>query len=280
MLRLGPGTFRMGSEAACAIRGDGEGPVREVFVDAFWIDPTAVSNADFRAFIDATGYRTDAERIGWSFVFAGLLPDDFPPTRGVAHAPWWRQVAGASWDHPHGPQSELDGLDAHPVVHVSWQDAVAYAEWKGARLPSEAEWEYAARGGLDQKLYPWGDELTPGGEHRCNIWQGTFPSDNRNEDGFYATAPVRHYAPNAYGLYHAVGNVWEWCADWFSSTFHSVGPQHNPAGPTSGSHRVIKGGSFLCHASYCHRYRVSARSANTVDSSIGHTGFRCAVDGD
>ncbi len=268
----------MGSEGPSAIRADGEGPVREVSLDAFWIDQTAVSNAAFREFAEATGYQTDAERIGWSFVFAGLLPDDFATTRGVAHAPWWRQVDGANWHRPSGPQSNLDALDDHPVVHVSWRDANAYAEWIGKRLPSEAEWECAARGGLDQKLYPWGNELTPAGAHRCNIWQGTFPSDNRNEDGFYATAPVDQYEPNGYGLYNTTGNVWEWCSDWFSTTFHSVGSQVGPTGPATGSHRVIKGGSFLCHASYCFRYRVAARSANTIDTSIGHTGFRCASD--
>ncbi|MGE4607596.1 MAG: formylglycine-generating enzyme family protein [Myxococcota bacterium] len=278
MVCIGPGSFQMGSEDRGAIRSDGEGPVRSVSVDAFWIDRTAVSNTEFRAFVEATGYSTDAEIIGWSFVFAGLLPDDFESTRGVAHAPWWRQVHGASWDHPAGPQSNLDALGDHPAVHISWRDATSYAEWMGKRLPSEAEWEYAARGGLEQKTYPWGDELTPDGEHRCNIWQGIFPSDNHACDGFYATAPVDHYAPNGHGLYNTTGNVWEWCADWFSTTFHGVGAQRNPKGPATGSHRVIKGGSYLCHASYCFRYRVSARSASTIDTSIGHTGFRCAKD--
>ncbi len=278
MACIGPGSFQMGSENRHAIRADGEGPVRKVSLDGFAIDRTAVSNTEFRAFVEETGYSTDAEQIGWSFVFAGLLPDDFQSTRGVAHAPWWRQVHGASWDHPAGPQSELDGLGDHPAVHISWRDASAYAKWSGKRLPSEAEWEFAARGGLEQETYPWGSELTPDGEHRCNIWQGTFPSDNSRDDGFYATAPVNHYSPNGHGLYNTTGNVWEWCTDWFSTTFHSVGAQHNPKGPPTGSHRVIKGGSYLCHASYCLRYRVSARSANSIDTSIGHTGFRCASD--
>jgi sulfatase modifying factor 1 len=278
MVSIAPGSFQMGSEDRDAIRSDGEGPIRRVSLDGFRIDRTAVSNRDFRAFVDETRYSTDAEQTGWSFVFAGLLPETFEPTRGVAHAPWWRQVHGARWDHPAGPQSDLDELDDHPVVHISWRDATAYAQWAGKRLPTEAEWEFAARGGLEQATYPWGHELTPDGEHRCNIWQGAFPAENDIDDGFYATAPVDHFLPNGHGLYNTVGNVWEWCGDWFSTTYHSVGAQRNPKGSPTGSHRVIKGGSFLCHASYCLRYRVAARSANTVDTSIGHTGFRCAAD--
>jgi len=292
LISLPGGTFTMGTDDRIGYPADGEGPARRVTVRPFAIDAYAVSNARFAEFVDATGYVTAAERAGWSFVFAGLLPDDFEETRGVAAAPWWRQVFGADWRHPEGPQSGLeaggqrteDGRAAttdrwaHPVVHVSYDDALAYCVWASARLPTEAEWEYAARGGLEGARYPWGDELTPGGEHRCNIWQGTFPSKNRCDDGWYGTAPVDAYAPNGFGLYNAVGNAWEWCADWFSRDWHVRGPREAPRGPEFGTHRVIRGGSYLCHASYCYRYRVAARSANTPDSTTGNTGFRIAAD--
>jgi formylglycine-generating enzyme required for sulfatase activity len=275
MVLLPGGEFLMGTDEAIGYAADGEGPVRRVSVAPFWIDPYAVSNDRFGAFVDATGYVTDAERYGWSFVFAGFLPDDFPDTRGVATAPWWRQVEGADWRHPEGPQSDIAARADHPVVHISWFDAASYCSWAGRRLPTEAEWEHAARGGLSQRRYSWGDELTPGGEHRCNIWQGTFPSLNTCEDGFAGTAPVHAYRANGHGLYNMTGNAWEWCADWFSPTYHIDGPREDPNGPPAGTHRVIRGGSYLCHESYCYRYRVAARSANTPDSSTGNTGFRC-----
>ena len=266
MVRLDGGPFLMGTEDPERVPGDGEDPVREVVVAPFAIDRCTVSNRRFADFVAATGHVTDAERFGWSFVFAGLLPDDFRPTRALAAAPWWRQVHGADWRHPEGPQSGVaDRLD-HPVVHVSHADALAFCAWAGLRLPTEAEWELAARGGLVQARYPWGDELTPGGEHRCNIWQGEFPVRNSAEDGYAGTAPVDAFAPNGFGLHNMAGNVWEWCADHF----------HAPnAAPGA---RVIRGGSYLCHASYCNRYRVAARTGTTPDSSTGHTGFRCARD--
>lgn len=279
MVRLPGGVFWMGSEDALAYPDDGEGPLRQVETSELWIDAEAVTNARFGAFVDDTGHLTQAERFGWSFVFSGLLPTDFPPTQAVAGATWWRQVDGADWWHPEGPQSSLDGRFDHPVVHVSWNDAVAYCEWAGKRLPSEAEWERAARGGLERRAFPWGDELEPNGEHRMNVWQGDFPSHNSLEDGYLGTAPAGSYPPNGYGLHSTTGNVWEWTADWFSSTFRTRDRRRDPLGPRRGTHKVQKGGSYLCHASYCRRYRVAARTGNTPDSSTGNLGFRCVRSG-
>jgi formylglycine-generating enzyme required for sulfatase activity len=252
--------------------------VRRVRVDPFWIDARAVTNDEFAHFTEEAEYVTEAERFGWSFVFAGLLPDDFPPTRSVAQAPWWRQVEGADWRRPEGPQSDFDGRGDHPVLHVSWNDAQAYCAWAGKRLATEAEWEFAARGGLEGMPFPWGDELEPGGEHRMNVWQGSFPRQNTRADGFLGTCPVDAFEPNAFGLYNTTGNVWEWCSDWFSPDYHTRDSRTNPAGPRRGTHRTTRGGSYLCHASYCRRYRVSARNAPTPDSSTGNIGFRCARD--
>lgn len=278
MVRLEGGTFLMGSRDR-SFPADGEGPVREVVLDPFWIDATAVTNAQFAQFVDATSYITEAERFGWSFVFFGFLPEDTPPLRSVPQAPWWRQVFGAEWRKPEGFDSTVADRPDHPVVHVSWHDAQAYAAWCGKRLPTEAEWEFAARGGLRQKKYPWGNKLLPNGQHRCNIWQGKFPSLNTQRDGYVGTCPVDAFRPNRYGLYNMTGNVWEWCADWFSPTFHQQEKRHNPQGPPIGTVKVIKGGSYLCHKSYCNRYRVGARSHNTPDSSTGHMGFRLVADG-
>lgn len=273
MIRLDGGSFLMGSSDP-TFPTDGEGPIREVGVNPFYIDPYVVTNTQFAAFIDATGYVTEAEQFKWSYVFFQFLRDDHPPTKGVASAPWWRQIFGADWNHPEGPYSNIEARLDHPVVHVSWHDAQAYATWCGKRLPTEAEWEFAARGGLRQKRYPWGDKLMPKGTHRCNIWQGKFPDKNMQSDGFAGTGPVDSFRPNKYGLYNTSGNVWEWTADWWGTRHHSGELIDNPTGPTSGSGKVMKGGSYLCHKSYCNRYRVSARTQNTPDSSTGHMGFR------
>ena len=256
---------------------DGEGPVRRVRLRSFWIDRHAVSNERFARFADATGYRTEAERFGWSFVFHAFVPPDLGPTWGAPTAPWWRQVHGADWRRPEGPGSGLAGRADHPVVHVSWNDAAAFAAWEGKRLPTEAEWEYAARGGIDGATYPWGDEFVPGGRHRCNVWQGDFPTKDAGEDGYRGTAPIGTFEPNGFGLFNMTGNTWEWCADWFGA-IHRAGAHDSPRGPSSGPGRVIKGGSYLCHASYCNRYRVAARTHNTPDSSTGHMGFRLVCD--
>lgn len=259
------GTFRMGSEDDDANPGDAEGPVREVTVAPFAVDAYAVTNARFAAFVAATGHRTEAERFGWSYVFATFLPGRLRKVSPRPDAtPWWCGVEGARWDAPEGPGSGLEGRWDHPVTHVGWADARAFCAWDGGRLPTEAEWEYAARGGLDQARYPWGDELTPGGAHRCNIWQGSFPSRNTAEDGHRGTAPVHAYPPNGFGLYNVAGNVWEWTADTW-----------RPGDP---GQRAMRGGSYLCHASYCNRYRVAARTANTPDSTTGNAGFRVVRD--
>ena len=259
-IALPGGTFLMGTDRHDGYPEDREGPVREVDVEPFEVDATAVTIDRFARFVDRTGYVTDAERYGWSFVFAGFLGDDAQPTRGVVDAPWWRQVHGADWRRPEGPRSEVEDRGNHPVTHVSWRDAAAYARWAGKRLPTEAEWEYAARGGLVQQRFPWGDELEPAGEHRMNVWQGDFPTHNTRADGYAGTAPVRSYLPNAFGLFEMTGNVWEWTAGWYDG---------------AGGLRAMRGGSYLCHASYCNRYRVDARSGNTEDSSTGNIGFRC-----
>lgn len=268
LVELPGGTFLMGAEDADAVIANREGPVRTVHVEAFAVGTTAVTNHEFATFVDATGYVTDAERHCWSFVFAGLLPDDLAPTRGVAAAPWWREVHGADWQHPEGPHSRFDERGDHPAVHVSHRDALAYCAWAGVRLPTEREWEYAARGGLVQARYPWGDDLLVQDQHMCNIWQGEFPTRNTQDDGWVGTAPARSFTPNGYGLFNVAGNVWEWCADPFDA------PSTSDA--AAGVPRVIRGGSYLCHASYCNRYRVAARSANTPDSTTGNMGFRVA----
>lgn len=280
MVAIPGGEFLMGTADADGFASDAEGPVRRVRVDGFLLDACAVTNSRFAAFVDATGYATEAERIGWSYVFAGFLPAAL--RRGAARparTPWWCGVTAACWQRPEGPGSSVADRPDHPVVHVSWNDAAAYCRWAGTRLPTEAEWEYAARGGLEQRRYPWGDERDPAGEYRANIWRGTFPTKNTAADGYRATAPVDAFEPNGFGLYNMSGNVWEWCADWWTTDHGDPARTAvNPTGPAAGRDKVIRGGSHLCHDSYCNRYRVAARTANSPDSSSGHTGFRCARD--
>ncbi|MDP3073542.1 MAG: formylglycine-generating enzyme family protein [Opitutaceae bacterium] len=273
------GEFLMGTDGDYGFPADGEGPAHAVELAPFHLDATCVTNGQFNDFVNATHYRTEAERFGWSFVFFGHLT---PAQRAksvrvrVAGSEWWCRVEGATWRHPEGPGSTIKKRWAHPVVQVSWRDASAYAAWAGKRLPTEAEWECAARGGLAQKKFPWGDDLEPGGRHAMNVWQGVFPSRNTEADGHSGTAPAQSYKPNAYGLYQMTGNVWEWCADWFDAGYYRVSPRANPAGPATGDRRVMRGGSYLCHASYCNRYRTDARSGNSPDSATTNLGFRCA----
>lgn len=279
LVDLDGGTFRMGTDDPNGFPEDGEGPVRPVRVSPFRMGRYAVTNRLFGAFVDATGYVTEAERFGWSFVFHLLVPKRGATVRGSSSAAqWWLGVDGASWRHPEGPGSSVEDRPDHPTVHVSWHDATAFCAWSGTRLPTEAEWEYAARGGLDQKRYAWGDELMPNGKHRCNIWQGAFPERNSRADGYLSTAPVDAYEPNDFGLYNVSGNVWEWCSDWWNAGPHPTHGVLDPAGPESGEAKVMRGGSYLCHKSYCTRYRVGARSANTPESSTGNMGFRVMAD--
>ena len=279
MILLDGGEFLMGTEDKQGFPSDGEGPVRKVKVLPFYLDETSVTNAQFEQFVTETGYLTEAGRFGNSFVFHLLISDEVARTvkQAPVETPWWRLVESANWKHPEGPDSDIKDRMDHPVIHVTWNDAIAFCRWAGKRLPTEAEWEFAARGGFEQLTFPWGDELEPNGNHMCNVWQGDFPNQNSAEDGFVGTAPVKSYEPNGYGFYNIVGNVWEWCHDWWSPNYHVMGPRVAPKGPPTGDRKVIKGGSYLCHDSYCNRYRVAARSSNTPDSSTGNMGFRCAA---
>lgn len=294
MVFIRGGRFRMGSDD----HYPEEAPAREVAVADFWIDRLPVTNRRFRKFVDATGYVTLAERQprreDYPDAAAHLLKPGSAvftppavPVRLDDHASWWRYVPGASWRQPLGPGSSIKGIEDHPVVHIAHSDATAYAFWAGKTLPMEAEWEYAARGGLDGAEFAWGDELAPDGRHMANTWQGKFPAENRTEDGWYRTSPVEAFPPNGYGLYDMIGNVWEWIDDPWSDR-HPVtgsqpccapGTQPSTAGPTSavGAPRVIKGGSHLCAPNYCRRYRPAARHPQPVDSSTSHIGFRCVM---
>lgn len=269
----------MGTEDKDGFQADGEGPIHSVTISSFLMDECAVTNEAFGRFVAATGYVTEAESFGWSYVFhLFATPETFDEVKQVPkQTPWWLAVEGSCWRHPEGPDSNVDDRGDHPAIHISYHDALAYCEWAGKRLPTEAEWEYAARGGLHQKRYPWGDILKQDDEHHCNIWQGKFPVKDHTSDGYSGTAPVRTYKPNGYGLYNMAGNVWEWCSDWFNPTYYTSGENDNPQGPEQGEARVLRGGSYLCHKSYCNRYRVAARSKNTPDSSAGNMGFRCAA---
>jgi sulfatase modifying factor 1 len=262
--------FEMGDHFGEGDPRDGATPVHRVRLSPFRLDPTTVTNDAFAAFVDATGHVTDAERFGSSAVFHLLVALDADTAGPVAGTPWWTNVRGAAWHAPEGGTSSLEGRGGHPVVHVSWNDAAAYAAWAGARLPTEAEWEYAARGGLAGRRYPCGDEL-----RGCNIFHGSFPDRPSRRVG---TVAAGEGEVNGFGLRHAVGNVWEWCADRFSAVYYAVSPVEDPTGPPDGAERVMRGGSYLCHDSYCRRYSVAARTGNTPDSSSGNVGFRCAND--
>ncbi|XP_041976750.1 formylglycine-generating enzyme [Aricia agestis] len=264
MVLVPENTYQFGTDDI-VLDADKEGPKQLVKVKSFYLDKYEVSNIDFKSFVDATQYKTEAEVYGDSFVFALFLNDTFKEQLTdyrVMQAPWWYKVNGSSWKNPYGPDSDLEGLMDHPVIHVSWNDAKAYCAWRNGRLPTETEWEAACRGGHNNTKYPWGDKLYPEKQHRANIWQGTFPNHNSAKDGFIGTSPIDMFAPNDFGLYNMAGNVWEWTED----SWQGRDPKE----------KVKKGGSYLCHRSYCYRYRCSARSHNTEDSSAGNLGFRCA----
>jgi formylglycine-generating enzyme required for sulfatase activity len=308
MVKIPGGEFFMGSERTESRMN--ERPVVKVQVDSFWIDEHAVTNAEFRKFVEDTGYQTTAERpVDWEELkkqlppgtqkppAENLLPGSmvFTPSEGPVDLSqmhnFWQWTHGADWQHPEGPASNLEGREQHPVVQVSWYDAAAYAKWAGKRLPTEAEWEFAARGGLDGKRFAWGDEFQPEGKYMANTWTGEFPYRNTEEDKFFGTAPVKSYPPNGYGLYDMGGNVWNWVSDWYRPDTHArlkLEPScHNPQGPRASfnpvnsnqtEERVTKGGSFLCHADYCESYRPSARRGTPPDTGMSHIGFRCVKD--
>jgi formylglycine-generating enzyme required for sulfatase activity len=278
-------------------------PIHPVYVDGFWMDQTEVTNEQFAQFVDATGYVTVAERKPRAEDFPGAPPGNlvpgstvFTPTPGPVdlhnHYRWWRYQKGANWRHPLGPDSNIEGKGKEPVVHIAYDDAVAYCQWAGKRLPTEAEWEFAARGGLEQKLYVWGDELKPGGKWMANIYQGKFPvqGGDTGEDGYAGIAPVAQYPPNGYGLYDMAGNVWEWCSDWYRPDYYATLAKtgktaRNPQGPDTPfdpvepkeRKRVHRGGSFLCTDQYCTRYMVGSRGKGEVNTASNHLGFRCVM---
>jgi len=260
MVFISGGKFAMGTDDAMPF----EGPVHQVEITSFFIDEREVTVADFAKFVEATGYKTEAERFGWSGVFVVKDHD-------------WHKMDGANWRYPEGTGSTAAEPN-EPVTQVSWNDAIAYAKWAGKRLPTEAEWEFAARGGLAGKTYAWGDELRPGGKPVANWWQGTFPDTNSVEDGFAGRATVGSFAPNGYGLYDVAGNVWEWTADFYDPAYYTSSPAKDPKGPASGDERVIRGGSWMCSENLCSNYRVAARSRSTPDTGLNNLGFRLAKD--
>lgn len=262
MVYLEGGTFAMGTEDGFPY----EAPVHDVELDGFWIDKTEVTNGEFARFTDATGYITESEKLGWSGVFDSSVGE-------------WTPIEGANWRRPFGPKSEKELRDDFPVVHVSWDDATAYANWAGKRLPSEAEWEYAARGGDAGMPFVWGHERHPGGKHLANTWQGVFPYGDRGLDGYSYVAPVGSYPPNGYGLLDMVGNVWEWTNDWYDPNYYRKSPTKNPEGPSDGTAKVQRGGSWLCSENYCQGYRSAARMSTEPDSGLNNLGFRCVADG-
>lgn len=277
-VRLEACETRVGTDSPVLLE-DGEGPVRKARLRAFAIDPFAVTNGWFAEFVAATGYRTEAEQFGNSFVFAPFLPPELGPTQAVEQAPWWRMVPGADWAHPEGPGSAVEDRGDHPVVHISFRDAQAFAAWAGGRLPSEAEWEHAARGGSPDARFPWGTaEPDDASYHPCNIWQGRFPTENTGADGYRGTAPVDAFPANGYGLFNMAGNVWEWCADPFRIRSLSRSARGRNEQAAKSNDRVAKGGSYMCHRSYCYRYRIAARNGLSATSSAGHTGFRVVFD--
>jgi formylglycine-generating enzyme len=277
VVRLPGGRFRVGTDAS-PLRQDGESPARLVSIRPFAIDPFAVTNAWFSEFVAGTGYLTDAERIGWSLVFASFVPQGTNAMASRDGPSWWRRVEGACWKQPEGPQSSTTDRPDHPVVHVSWNDATAFAAWCGGRLSTEAEWEYAAAGGLTNARFPWGDQPDDASFQPCNVWQGEFPTLNTLADGHLGTAPADQYAPNGFGLFNMVGNTWEWCADAFRvRSLARTAKARNDAARAAGE-RLLKGGSYLCHRSYCYRYRIAARTGVSPDSSTGHVGFRVVFD--
>lgn len=273
------GEVRLGSSDPEGFASDGEGPARTVRLGPYRIGTTTVTNAQFAEFITATGYRTEAEQAGESFVFYLQLCEAARADirQVVPGMPWWLIVPGAHWREPFGKGSSWIPLADHPVVHVSWNDAMAFCDWREAALPTEAQWEHAARGGRSNQRYPWGDMLEPQGERQCNIWQGQFP--NAPSEGWQpGTVAAASFAPNGFGLHNTSGNVWEWCADWFNADYHRRTELVDPIDRRPSGRRSQRGGSFLCHASYCNRYRNAARGANSPSSATSHTGFRI-VDG-
>jgi len=302
MVFIPAGTLNMGGDNEQADKN--EFPKHEVQIDAFFMDETEVTNEQFLKFVNATNYKTIAERpIIWEEI-AKTLPEGTPkppdslmlPGALVFHqtaqpvklnnpAVWWKWIIGANWQHPEGPDSNLKGKENHPVVQIAWEDAMAYAKWADKRLPTEAEWEWASRGGKKDAIYPWGNEKVNEGKPKANYWQGLFPYENSKKDGYSATAPVKSYAPNDYGLYDMAGNVWEWCSDWFDYEFYGKGKATtvNTTGPDKAfnpympyqQEKVVRGGSFLCNDDYCSGYRNSRRMGSTPDTGLNHTGFRC-----